>query len=77
VSSLIGFFENIFKPKPKLKVSYTNYKSDTYKTTEPPAKPKDEITQEKIDEILDKLKVSGYASLSKEEKNILFEYSKK
>jgi membrane associated rhomboid family serine protease len=37
----------------------------------------DEITQEKIDEILDKIGKDGYQSLSEEEKKILFEASKK
>lgn len=37
----------------------------------------DEITQEKIDEILDKIGKYGYKSLSEEEKRILFEASRK
>jgi hypothetical protein len=37
----------------------------------------DEITQERIDEILDKIGKDGYQSLSEEEKKILFEASKK
>lgn len=37
----------------------------------------DRITQERIDEILDKISQSGYQSLSEEEKKILFEASKK
>lgn len=37
----------------------------------------DEISQEKIDEILDKIGKDGYKNLSEEEKKILFEASKK
>jgi membrane associated rhomboid family serine protease len=37
----------------------------------------DEITQERIDEILDKIGKDGYQNLSEEEKKILFEASKK
>ncbi len=37
----------------------------------------EEITQAKIDEILDKISVSGYQNLSEKEKKILFELSKK
>lgn len=37
----------------------------------------DDITQEKIDEILDKIGKDGYQNLSEEEKKILFEASKK
>ena len=37
------------------------------------AKPKQkDVNQEKIDEILDKISQSGYASLTKEEKELLF-----
>ena len=32
--------------------------------------------QEKVDEILDKIKLSGYESLTKEEKDYLFDASK-
>lgn len=38
---------------------------------------KDEITQEEIDKILDKISQSGYQNLSAKEKKILFEASKK
>lgn len=37
----------------------------------------EEITQKKVDEILDKISASGYASLTETEKKILFELSKK
>ncbi len=40
-------------------------------------KKKDEISQERIDEILDKISRGGYQSLTEEEKRILFEASKK
>jgi membrane associated rhomboid family serine protease len=40
-------------------------------------KSEDEVTQEKIDEILDKIGKEGYDSLTKEEKKILFEASRK
>ncbi|MGA9365789.1 MAG: DUF6576 domain-containing protein, partial [Bacteroidota bacterium] len=36
-----------------------------------------DVNQEKIDAILDKISVSGYQSLSDEEKRMLFEASKK
>ncbi len=38
---------------------------------------KDEITQEQIDKILDKISQSGYQNLTEKEKKILFEASKK
>ncbi|MEK6572240.1 MAG: rhomboid family intramembrane serine protease [Bacteroidota bacterium] len=40
-------------------------------------KSEDETTQEKIDAILDKISVSGYQSLTEDEKRMLFEASKK
>jgi membrane associated rhomboid family serine protease len=40
-------------------------------------KDNDEITQEEIDKILDKISQSGYQNLSEKEKKILFEASKK
>lgn len=42
-----------------------------------PPKTEQELTQMKIDEILDKISRGGYQSLSEEEKRILFEASKK
>ncbi len=80
VSSLLSFFEKLIKPQPKIKVSYSSYrqeKTNTSKSNYPPQQPqKNAVTQQMIDAILDKLKVSGYTSLSKEEKRMLFEYSK-
>lgn len=71
---MIDSFVNLFKPrqpKPKMKVEYTRRESDwdynRRKHTE----------QQDIDEILDKLKKSGYNGLSPEEKKKLFDASKK
>lgn len=62
---------NIFKQKPKLKVSYKKPADDMeynyIKTKE----------QERINLILDKISKSGYGSLSKEEKDLLFKASNK
>lgn len=44
---------------------------------EPNVKNEQDVNQEKIDAILDKISVSGYQSLSDEEKRMLFEASKK
>jgi len=56
---------NIFKPKPKLKVVSKNSSGKSA------GKPR----QEEIDLILDKISQSGYDSLSKQEKEILFRAS--
>lgn len=61
---------SIFKPRPKIKVSYKRPMSDIERDIEY-NKSKVEM-QKKIDEILDKIARSGYDSLSKKEKEILF-----
>jgi membrane associated rhomboid family serine protease len=65
------FFRNLFKPKPKLRVSYSKkpLSDDQYNTLKAER-------QKKIDIILDKISKSGYESLSKEDKELLFKASK-
>lgn len=71
----LGVIQRIFKPKPKMKVTYkSNGKTKTTSNVEDVDFT--EISQDEIDAILDKLKVSGYTSLSEKEKRTLFEYSK-
>ncbi len=65
-SDWIGAINNLFKPKPKLKVASKNPEKTASK------KPR----QEEIDRILDKISQTGYDSLSKQEKEILFSASK-
>jgi membrane associated rhomboid family serine protease len=67
-----GSFLKLFKRKPAVKVSYKNTEAKVSNGT---ARSKGE--QEKVDEILDKIARSGYDSLSKEEKDFLFNFSKK
>lgn len=70
INRLLTGINNLFKPKPKVKVSYR--------------KPVDDIeynrmkNQDKarMNEILEKISKSGYDSLSKEEKEILFRMGK-
>ncbi len=70
-TSLITRFKNIFKAKPKLKTVYRRAKSDQKFN-------KEKVEQQKsIDLILDKIAKSGYESLNKKEKEILFSASKK
>jgi membrane associated rhomboid family serine protease len=78
------FFENIFSPKrSRVKVSYRKEKKAT-KTSNSSGNSSKAVTsksehpsQEEIDKILDKIAESGYEALSKEEKQKLFEFSKK
>jgi membrane associated rhomboid family serine protease len=59
---------NVFSKKSKLKVHY--------KTTQKGDKVYLNVTQQEVDLILDKISKSGYESLSKREKEILFKASK-
>lgn len=74
MSRIIDWFVDLLKPrekKTKMKVEYTRSETDW----EYNKRKKSE--QEEIDAILDKLKQSGYSSLSSEEKKRLFDASKK
>lgn len=79
VTATLDWIQGIFASKPKVKV--------TYRKTEPvsatPSKPSSSSTnnskasQEEIDAILDKISDRGYESLTKDEKEKLFNASKK
>jgi len=65
-------FRKLFAPKPKLRVHYSQrpMTDDQYNKNRAEH-------QKKIDAILDKISKSGYESLSREEKDMLFKASKK
>ena len=71
ITATLNWFGGLFSSKPKVKV--------TYRKEEPVKKPKSpsKASQEEIDVILDKISDRGYESLSKEEKDKLFNASKK
>jgi membrane associated rhomboid family serine protease len=64
------FFKNLFKPKPKLRTTYSKRPLTDDEYNERRAE-----RQKKIDVILDKIAKSGYESLTKEEKEMLFKAS--
>lgn len=72
VSGALSFFRSFFVKQPKVQVTYKNSKSNgsthRHKTFN--------TRQEEIDAILDKISESGYDSLTKEEKQKLFDASK-
>ncbi|GAB3197885.1 membrane associated rhomboid family serine protease [Pontibacter aydingkolensis] len=78
ILAITDFFASLFKSRPKLKVThrtsnpFSNGRSTTT-ATQPVGKP----SQKEIDLILDKISSSGYESLSKEEKQKLFQASQK
>jgi len=73
ITSTIEWSKGLFQSRPKVKV--------TYRKTEPGVKRKPsgfaKATQEEIDTILDKISDKGYESLTKDEKEKLFNASKK
>lgn len=73
--SVTDFFRDLVAPKPKMKVasSKPGYKARHYATESKQEKE----NQIRIDEILDKISRSGYDSLTKEEKQFLFNNAKK
>jgi membrane associated rhomboid family serine protease len=64
--------KKLFKPKPKMKATYSKKP-----LTDDEFNYQRKVNQQRIDEILDKIKKSGYESLSKEDKELLFKESKK
>ena len=71
LNRIIDKISNLFRRKPKMRVTYKRTETDyEYKSRK-----RDEELQ--IDAILDKLKRSGYQSLSSDEKRQLFDASKK
>ncbi|AKQ46221.1 rhomboid family protein [Rufibacter radiotolerans] len=81
VQAVLGFFSGLFKPRSPLKVTYKN-PNRPYTAAPNPSMPVSSgmaghPSQIEIDQILDKISVSGYESLTKEEKQKLFKASQK
>lgn len=82
IGSTIRFFKSFFVKQPKIKVTYKRGTSRR-KTKDRAAAPRTSgksgstASQEEIDAILDKISERGYESLTKEEKQKLFNASKK
>ncbi len=74
VTTTLNWFSGLFRPSPKVKVTYRK----TEKARTSTAKQSfNKATQEEIDAILDKISDKGYDALTKEEKEKLFNASKK
>ena len=67
------FVKSFFVPRPKIKVSHRKAKKHGRQAQ---TRAKDDVSQNEIDAILDKISEKGYESLSKEEKEKLFNASK-
>jgi membrane associated rhomboid family serine protease len=72
ITVTLQFFRDLFKPRPKVKVSYRSEKKQ-----EPKKSGKPSVSQAELDAILDKISAAGYESLTKDEKEKLFNASKK
>ncbi|WP_192820109.1 rhomboid family intramembrane serine protease [Rufibacter sp. LB8] len=80
VQAVLGFFRGLFNKKSPLKVSYNNPSrpySATTNASPAAAGTSANPSQMEIDQILDKISISGYESLTKEEKQKLFKASQK
>ena len=76
IIQFLNFVKSLFKPSPKIKVSYKSKKQKT-QTKKTNVTKDTGISQDEIDIILDKISEGGYESLTKEEKQKLFDASKK
>lgn len=74
ITVTLEWFKDLFKEKPRVKVSYRKARTATPKAS---SSEKGSYTQEEIDRILDKISEGGYESLTKDEKEKLFNASKK
>jgi membrane associated rhomboid family serine protease len=74
VTATLDWFKSLLAPRPNVKVTYR--KEPTSKKTSKASKTSS-ISQDEIDNILDKISDGGYESLTKEEKEKLFNASKK
>jgi membrane associated rhomboid family serine protease len=80
VNPVIDWFSNLLRPRPKMKVTYQRSKSEkANRETDVDQEYRDRKKAEadQLDTILDKIKKSGYDSLSAKEKQQLFESSRK
>lgn len=80
VNPILDWFVTAFRPRPKMKVSYQRPKHEqANKTVNIDQQYRDQKKKEaeQMDAILDKIKRSGYGSLSESEKKQLFDFSKK
>lgn len=75
VTIFLEWVKGLFKPGPKVKVSYRSATQQRKRDKSKSAS--DRVSQDEIDAILDKISAGGYESLTREEKEKLFNASKK
>lgn len=78
ITATVDWINSLFSSKPKVKVTYRKEEANINKKTATKSSGGlNKISQDEIDAILDKISDGGYESLSKEEKEKLFNASKK
>ena len=78
INGIFDWLGGLFVPKPKRKSPLTvKFKSDKIKTMSEHRSSESDSMQQKVDEILDKIKRNGYDSLTDVEKETLYQASKK
>lgn len=77
VIQVIDWFKNLFKPSPKIKVTHRGNAKTKASSKKASTAKASKTEQEEIDAILDKISEKGYDSLTKDEKQKLFNASKK
>lgn len=77
ITVTLDWIKGLFRAKPNVKVSYRKEKATVNKGGGSSPKNPASYTQDEIDAILDKISAAGYESLTKEEKEKLFNASKK
>lgn len=75
ITSTLDWFKELFQSRPKVKVTYR--KSEPVTNSKVKSKVGSKASQAEIDAILDKISERGYESLSSDEKEKLFNASKK
>lgn len=68
-------FMNLFKPNPKIKITYRNPNNKSSTSNYNTNSSDKDISQDELDAILDKISKHGYEKLTKEEKQKLFKAS--
>jgi len=76
-SSFVDGLAALFKPKPKMRVTENKFKKKQKPKTDREYNEQKATDQEEMDRILGKISKSGYDSLTKQEKETLFKFSKK
>lgn len=77
ITATLDWVKDLFNPRPKVKVTYRKEETNGKKKASKVMGDRSKISQEEIDAILDKISDGGYESLTKDEKEKLFNASKK